>query len=74
MDLDRGSSRYVWKGIRKVLAMSPKKTCEELDQQGRLVLHVIGMPRLKRYLDEVKGIPSTSIGGMIFNHWFVESN
>ncbi|MBN2209447.1 MAG: restriction endonuclease [Candidatus Coatesbacteria bacterium] len=47
---------YDWKGEQRVWRC-PQKTMERLDRQGRLHYTSQGIPRLKRYLDESKGMP-----------------
>ena len=48
--------RYEWKGAHKQWYVSVGKM-KELDEQGRLVYNKKGIPRIKRYLDEMSGIP-----------------
>jgi DNA modification methylase len=52
----KGNPFYDWKGMTRAWRFS-KKRMEELDQHGMLVYSETGMPYLKRYLDESKGVP-----------------
>ena len=52
----KGNPVYEWKGIIKAWRYS-KERMEQLDQEGRIVYTSSGMPYLKRYLDESKGVP-----------------
>ncbi len=52
----KGNPVYEWKGITRAWRYS-KKRMEELDRERRLVYSNSGIPYLKRYLDESKGIP-----------------
>ncbi len=52
----KGNPVYEWKGITRAWRFS-RKRMEELDAQGRIVYSGTGMPYLKRYLDESKGVP-----------------
>jgi adenine-specific DNA-methyltransferase len=52
----KGNPVYEWKGIVKAWRFS-KKRMEELEKDGRIVYTDSGMPYLKRYLDESKGVP-----------------
>jgi DNA modification methylase len=52
----KGNPVYEWKGIVKAWRFS-KKRMEELDKEGRIIYTESGMPYLKRYLDESKGVP-----------------
>ena len=47
--------RYDWKGIVRVWRHSREKM-EQLDREGRIFYTRNGHPRLKRYLDEAKGL------------------
>jgi len=53
--LQGGGYEYEWKGITRVWRC-PMKTMEHLDAEGRIFYTKNNMPRLKRYLDEAKGI------------------
>jgi len=52
----KGNPVYEWKGITKAWRFSQERM-EELERQGRIVYSESGMPYLKRYLDESKGVP-----------------
>jgi len=52
----KGNPVYEWRGITRAWRFS-KERMEELEQKGRLVYSKSGIPYLKRYLDESKGIP-----------------
>jgi len=52
----KGNPVYEWKGITRAWRFN-KKRMEELDKQGKVVYSKSGMPYLKRYLDESKGVP-----------------
>ncbi len=52
----KGNPVYDWKGITRAWRFS-KRRMEELEAQGRIVYSKSGMPYLKRYLDESKGVP-----------------
>ncbi len=55
-----GDTSYEWKGVRpyqgRYWAYSRAKM-EEFERQGRLAYTKSGMPRYKRYLDEMPGVP-----------------
>lgn len=57
---NRPNLTYEWKGQTRVWRWEKSKM-EALDQEGRLAYTSSGMPRYKRYLDESKGTPVTSI-------------
>ncbi|MEP0914220.1 site-specific DNA-methyltransferase [Leptolyngbya sp. GB1-A1] len=52
----KGNPFYEWNGIKRYWRFS-RERMEELDKQGRLVYSESGMPYVKRYLDESKGVP-----------------
>jgi DNA modification methylase len=54
--LSGGGYEYEYKGVRGFWLV-PLETMERLDQEGRLHFTKKGGIRLKRYLDEVKGVP-----------------
>ncbi|MDH6061331.1 DNA methyltransferase [Chrysosporum bergii ANA360D] len=54
--LSGGGYQYEWKGIVK-LWRCPKETMEKLDSEGRIYYTRNRIPRIKRYLDESKGLP-----------------
>jgi len=57
---NRPNLTYEWRGITKVWRWTREKM-QVLDQEGRLVYTSSGMPRYKRYLDEMPGSPVTSV-------------
>jgi DNA modification methylase len=59
--LQGGGYDYVWKGIKRLWRV-PKTTMERLDKEGRIYYtKPAGIPRIKRYLDESKGMPAQDI-------------
>lgn len=56
----KGNPVYEWKGITRAWRFS-KKRMAELETEGRIVYSKSGMPYLKRYLDESKGVPLQDI-------------
>jgi site-specific DNA-methyltransferase (adenine-specific) len=54
--LSGGGYEYEWKEIRRVWRC-PIETMERLEAEGRIFYTRNGIPRLKRYLDEAKGLP-----------------
>jgi DNA modification methylase len=57
---DRPNLTYEWKGHRRVWRWT-KDRMEQLHDEGRLVYTRSGLPRYKRYLDEMPGTPVTSV-------------
>ncbi len=57
---DRPNLTYEWHGHLRVWRWTREKM-QQLDQAGRLVYTKNGMPRYKRYLDEMPGSPITSV-------------
>ncbi len=55
--LSGGGYEYEWKGIRRVWRV-PLETMERLDQEGKVFYTKNGIPRIKRYLDQAKGLPA----------------
>jgi DNA modification methylase len=51
----KGNPHYEWKGITRYWRYS-RENMERLEAEGRLVYSKSGMPYLKRYLDESKGV------------------
>lgn len=51
---------YSWKGISKAWRYSPE-TFEKLEKEGRIVYTGKGQPRYKQYLDEMPGMPTSSL-------------
>jgi len=58
--LQGGGYEYEWKGIRRVWRV-PEKTMCRLDTEGRIFYTRNGIPRIKRYLDEAKGLPAQDV-------------
>lgn len=54
--LQGGGYDYVWKGVHRIWRC-PEDTMRRLDAEGRIFYTRNGIPRLKRYLDESKGMP-----------------
>jgi DNA modification methylase len=52
----RPNLRYEWKGYSKQWYVS-LETMETLDKENRLEYNSKGIPRIKRYMDEMEGIP-----------------
>jgi len=62
---DRPNLDYVWHGVRKVWRVTKDKMAE-YEKQGRLEYTSNGVARFKRYMDELKGRPLTTIWDDIF--------
>ena len=58
--LSGGGYDYEWKGVRRVWRC-PIGTMEQLDKDGRIFYTLNGIPRIKRYLDESKGLPAQDL-------------
>ena len=58
--LKGGGYVYEWKGITKTWRC-PLSTMEKLEQENRLYYTKKGLARIKRYLDEVQGQPTTDV-------------
>ena len=58
--LSGGGYTYDYKGVTSLWRM-PRDTMERLDREGRLHFTARGGIRLKRYLDEAKGMPAQAI-------------
>ena len=58
--LQGGGYEYEWKGHTRVWRC-PIDTMKRLDAEGRIFYTRNGMPRLKRYLDESKGMPAQDL-------------
>lgn len=58
--LSGGGYEYEWKGVTRVWR-TPRTTMERLESEGRLYYTRNGIPRLKRYLDESKGLPGQDL-------------
>lgn len=58
--LQGGGYRYDWKGIVRIWRV-PYESMSKLDKEGRIFYTKNGIPRIKRYLDESKGIPTQDL-------------
>jgi DNA modification methylase len=59
--LQGGGYDYEWKGVRRIWRVPPT-TMERLDKEGKIYYtKPAGIPRIKRYLDEAKGMPAQDI-------------
>ena len=58
--LSGGGYRYAYKGVESVWRV-PLQTMQELDAQNKLHFTLKGGIRIKRYLDEMKGLPLSDI-------------
>lgn len=58
--LSGGGYEYEWKGISRVWRY-PLETMQRLDSQGRIFYTRNGIARVKRYLDEAKGMPAQDV-------------
>jgi site-specific DNA-methyltransferase (adenine-specific) len=54
--LQGGGYDYEWKGVTRVWRV-PLETMQRLDREGHIFYTRNGIPRIKRYLDEAKGMP-----------------
>jgi site-specific DNA-methyltransferase (adenine-specific) len=54
--LTGGGYEYEWKGITRIWRV-PVETMTRLDAENRIFYTKNGIPRIKRYLDESKGLP-----------------
>jgi len=57
---DRPNLKYEWNGHRRVWRWTKEKM-QETHDTGRIVYTKSGMPRYKRYLDEMPGSPVTTV-------------
>lgn len=62
---DRPNLTYEWKGLTRVWRWTREKM-QKYHDEGRLVYTKSGMPRFKRYLDEMSGTPLTDMWTDIF--------
>ncbi|MCE5277112.1 MAG: DNA methyltransferase [Planctomycetaceae bacterium] len=60
--LSGGGYEYEWKGIKRIWRC-PQERMAALDSQGKVFYTKNGIPRLKRYLDEAKGLPAQDVWG-----------
>lgn len=58
--LSGGGYEYEWKGITRVWRVPPD-TMKRLDREKRIFYTRNGIPRMKRYLDESKGMPMQDV-------------
>jgi site-specific DNA-methyltransferase (adenine-specific) len=58
--LSGGGYEYEWRGVTRVWRVPPA-TMEKLEAEGRVFYTRNGFPRLKRYLDESKGLPAQDV-------------
>lgn len=58
--LQGGGYDYVWKGVRRIWRL-PIETMRQLDKQNKIFYTRNGIPRIKRYLDEAKGMPAQDV-------------
>jgi DNA modification methylase len=58
--LSGGGYDYEWKGIKRIWRCPPE-TMAQYEKEGKLYYTGNGIPRLKRYLDEAKGLPTQDI-------------
>jgi site-specific DNA-methyltransferase (adenine-specific) len=62
---DRPNLNYEWQGVTKVWRWT-RERMQQMHDEGRLVYTKSGAPRFKRYLDEMKGTPISSVWTDIF--------
>jgi site-specific DNA-methyltransferase (adenine-specific) len=55
-----GGYDYEWKGINRTWRVPPA-TMKRLDAEGRVFYTKNGIPRMKRYMDEAKGLPLADV-------------
>jgi DNA modification methylase len=58
--LSGGGYDYEWKGVRRIWRC-PETTMAALDAAGKVFYTKNGIPRMKRYLDEAKGMPTQDV-------------
>lgn len=58
--LQGGGYEYEWRGVTRLWRV-PHGTMERLDREKRIFYTRNGIPRIKRYLDESKGMPAQDI-------------
>jgi len=58
--LQGGGYDYEWKGVRRVWRV-PQETMRRLDAERRIFYTKNGIPRMKRFLDEAKGLPAQDV-------------
>ncbi|MFN3868794.1 MAG: site-specific DNA-methyltransferase, partial [Hyphomicrobiaceae bacterium] len=58
--LQGGGYEYEWKGISRIWRL-PIESMKKLDSENRIFYTRNGFPRIKRYLDEAKGMPTQDV-------------
>ncbi len=58
--LSGGGYEYEWRGVTRLWRVPPA-TMEKLEGEGRIFYTRNGIPRLKRYYDESKGLPAQDV-------------
>ena len=58
--LQGGGYEYEWRGVERVWRV-PMATMERLDAEGRIYYTRNGIARVKRYLDEMPGLPAQDV-------------
>jgi site-specific DNA-methyltransferase (adenine-specific) len=58
--LSGGGYEYEWKGVKRVWRC-PIETMQKLDGEGKIFYTKNGIPRMKRYIDEAKGMPAQDL-------------
>lgn len=58
--LQGGGYDYEWKGVRRIWRV-PETTMVRLDSENRIFYTRNGIPRIKRYLNESKGMPAQDV-------------
>jgi DNA modification methylase len=58
--LSGGGYDYEWKGIKRIWRCPPE-TMAQYEKEGKIYYTENGIPRLKRYLDEAKGLPTQDV-------------
>ncbi|CAN5826768.1 site-specific DNA-methyltransferase [soil metagenome] len=58
--LQGGGYAYEWRGVTREWRVSEKRM-QELDKAGRIFYTRNGFPRMKRYLDEMPGLPAQDV-------------
>jgi site-specific DNA-methyltransferase (adenine-specific) len=58
--LTGGGYEYEWNGVTRIWRC-PQSTMEKLETEGKIFYTRNGIPRLKRYLDEAKGLPASDV-------------
>ncbi len=71
--LQGGGYKYEWRGITRIWRV-PLTTMERLEAERRIFYTRNGIPRIKRYLDESKGMPAQDVWADIesLRSWMIE--